>query len=91
MAIVLWHTMHVRTLGSPATGPVVTASWQYSVQAICFPAWMLCGNSSGCSGSPVTPKNSLTAAPTVGRADVNTPVLWPGSNGAAVEDCGCGS
>ena len=51
VAIALWQIMQVRTLGSPATGPVVTLSWQYSVQAICLPTWMLCGNSIGWTGS----------------------------------------
>src|SRR5688572_18025012 len=78
VAIVLWQTMHVRTLGRPAWGPVLTGSWQYSVQAICLPAWMLCGNSSGCCGSGRRSKNSFIAAATVGRAVVNTPVLCPG-------------
>src|SRR5687767_5782997 len=85
VAIVLWQTMQVRTLGSPATGPVLTASWQYSVQAICLPAWMLCGNSSGCSGSGRQAKNSAAATPIVGRAVVNTASTCPGRSGVVAD------
>src|SRR5215216_4759376 len=80
--------MHVRTLGSPATGPVVTASWQYSVQPIFFPTWMLWGNSSGCSGAGRQPRKSLSAAATVGRAVVKTALLCPGSSGPVLVDVG---
>ena len=71
VAIAAWQIMQVLTLGSPACGPFVTLSWQYSVHVRPFSMWMLCGNSIGCTGFDFTQKKSLTAAPNVGRADVN--------------------
>ena len=63
VATVRWQPIHVRTLGSPATGPSETVSWQYSVHAISRPTWMLCGNSNGCSTTTGwRPRKSLSAA-----------------------------
>src|SRR5258706_7358421 len=46
-AIASWQIMQVRTLGRPATGPVVTLSWQYSVHAVFFATCTMCGKSIG--------------------------------------------
>src|SRR5688572_8371331 len=83
VAMVLWHTMHVRTLGSPATGPVVTDSWQYSVQPIFLRTCTLWGNSIGCSGFfSCRPVKSFSASAKLDLAVVKTAVLWPGRSGA---------
>jgi hypothetical protein len=87
VAIALWQIMHVLTLGRPATGPVVTLSWQYSVQAISLPTCTLCGNSIGCTGSGRRFMKSFSAAPNDGRAVVKTSVLCPGST-VAVDAAG---
>ena len=73
--------MQVDTLGRPATGPASTPSWQ-TVQSISLPMCTSCGKSNGCSAMGRRPKKSFTAAATVGRAVVNTPVDWPGSTGS---------
>ena len=83
VAMALWQIMQVRTLGRPATGPVVTLSWQYSVQAICLPTWMLCGNSIGWTGSGCRTRKSSSATRRLGRAVVSTARDSPGSPGPA--------
>src|SRR5216684_2818523 len=72
VAIAEWQIMHVFKLGRPARGPLVTASWQYSVHLMSWAMCVLCGNSIGCRGFDLTPKNSLTACPSVSCDVVNT-------------------
>ena len=56
VAIAAWQIRQVLTLGSPARGPLVTLSWQYSVQVSPFSMWMLWGNSIGCDGRRFDPE-----------------------------------
>src|SRR6266513_1568620 len=66
-----WQIMQVFTLGSPAKGPFVALSWQYSVQVSPFSMCRLCGNAIGWTGARRMSKNSRAACATVGRAVVN--------------------
>src|SRR5882672_8106255 len=72
VAIAAWQIMHVFKLGRPARGPLVTASWQYSVHLMSLEICVLCGNSIGCCGFDLTQKNSFTACPNVSCEVVNT-------------------
>src|SRR5665213_3496751 len=80
VAIAEWQIMHVFKLGSPAFGPLVTASWQYSVHLIPCPMCVLCGNSIGCCGFDLTQKNSFTACPNVSCAVVYTSAVAYGES-----------
>src|SRR5262245_47525910 len=73
VAIASWQIMHVLTLGRPATGPLVTPSWQYSVQVRPFSMCVLCGKGIGCDAAGRILKKSRVACDSVGRAVVNTP------------------
>src|SRR3979411_2721072 len=73
VAIASWQIMQVFTLGSPARGPLVTVSWQYSVHlSIAFSTCVLCGNGIACWADTRTPKKSRTADDTVAWAGVKT-------------------
>src|SRR3954470_22624212 len=78
VAMAAWQIRQVLTLGRPACGPFVTASWQYSVQVRPFSMWVLCGNSIGCWGFEPTRKYSFTAPPKVSCAVVSRAFdNWP--------------
>src|SRR6266850_2897514 len=81
VAIDSWQIMHVLTLGSPAIGPFVTLSWQYSVQVRPLAMCVLCGNGIGCTAVGRMPKKSRVASDSVARAGVNT---------ASVDEIACG-
>src|SRR5580765_2787723 len=73
VAIESWQIMQVFTLGMPASGPLVTASWHVSVHfSMAFSTCVLCGNGIGCSAAGRTRKKSRTAAVVVRWAGVKT-------------------
>src|SRR5689334_20721009 len=91
VAMASWQIMHVFTLGRPATGPLVTLSWQYSVQATPFSTCVLCGNGIGCVAAGRMLKKSRVAWASVGRAVVKTAAEGAApSDGGEASPCGDG-